>query len=73
MGGGKSSTPATPTPTPSPPPPDRTSTQVQNAADQQRQRYYGAQGGRSDTMLTSGSGADQPVSSTVRLLGNVGK
>lgn len=70
--GGSRPEPAPQPVTPAPPPPDRTQTQVQNAANEQRARYWGSQGGRSSTMLTSGTGADAP-SAAVRLLGNVGR
>jgi len=72
MGGGGSQPQPVPAPTPTPPPPERTQAQIQNAGAEQRQRYWGAQGGRTTTMLTSGSGAETP-STTVRLLGNVGR
>lgn len=73
MGGSRPAPAPVPEPTPTPPPPDRTQAQVQQAGAEQRQRYYGAQGGRTTTFLTSGQGADTPATSTVRLLGNVGQ
>lgn len=72
MGGGRSAPAPVPEPSPAPPPPDRTQAQVQNASESQRKKYYGAQGGRTATLFTGGSGAETP-SSVVRLLGNVGR
>lgn len=62
----------TPTPTPTPPAPDRSASQVQEAAEAQRKRFYATQGGRSDTMLTTNNGTEQP-GTVARFLGQVGK
>jgi len=72
MGGGRSEPAPTPAPTPAPPPPDRTQSQVQNSASEQRQKYYGSSGGRTNTYL-SRSGGNDASSTAVRLLGNVGR
>jgi len=71
-GGGPSFQPAL-QPTPAPPPPARTDAMVQRTATEQRAKYQGAQGGRTKTYLTSGTGGDATTSNTVRLLGNVGR
>lgn len=44
-----------PAPTPLPPVPDRTDTQTQDLAAEQRRKFGTFQGGRFNTMLSSGS------------------
>jgi hypothetical protein len=63
-----------PRPTPLPPPPNRSSAEIQAAADEQRQKFQGAQGGRALTMLTGGQGVAKGSykSAAVKLLGDVG-
>lgn len=56
-------------PQPLPPPPNRSAAEIQEAANAQRQRFYGSQGGRAMTMLTGGQGAASTSSAVVRLLG----
>lgn len=70
-GGQRSYAPAIPAPTPAPPAPDRTDAEIQAAATAQRNKFFGAQGGRSDNMLTGGTGTETP-SRAARFLGNVG-
>lgn len=57
-----------------PPVPNRSDADVQAAAEAQRQKFFGSQGGRAATMFTGGGGvgADQTTSAVVRLFGNVG-
>lgn len=60
--------PVIPQPTPAPPPPDRSDAEIAAAAKSQRDKFFGAQGGRAATMLTGGSGTETP-SRTTRFLG----
>jgi hypothetical protein len=63
---------STPKVSAAPPPPDRTDAEVQQLADSQRARFYGARGA-SSTQLSSGAGTAGRYSSAAQLLGMVGK
>lgn len=68
------SSPDRPTVKEAPPPPDRTSDQVNAAATEQRQRFYGSGSGRASTFLTGGLGVPGGTTGTVsRILGQVGR
>lgn len=62
-----------PKPTSAPPPPSRSAQEISDAAERDRRRFYGAQGGRSMTSFTGGRGAAAPFSAVVNLLGNAGR
>lgn len=53
-----------------PPAPSRSASDIQDAAEKQRIRFYSSQGGRNATELNDGSAA---ASSVVKLLGGVGR
>lgn len=59
-------------PSPLPNVPTRSAAEIQASADEQRQRFYGGQGGRALTMLTGGQGASTGSSAVVKLLGDAG-
>ena len=47
--------------------------EVQDAAEGQRRKFFGTQGGRAFTRLTGGSGTGTPQSAVVSLLGQAGR
>jgi hypothetical protein len=64
--------PKTPKPQPLPAVPSRSAQEIQDAAASQRNKFYGAQGGRAMTDLSGGS-TGSPMSAVVRLLGEAGR
>lgn len=50
--------------------PERSAEEIQMAAAEQRQRFFGSQGGRASAILTGGGGASVGTGAVSKLFGN---